>query len=241
MPINAVKNHYLALADMQKEIVKNCLDNSDYLAILTKSHNVISDMSKISELMNGLSEQECVKLAISEAQYALYAATSGDYRHAFGGLRLAFEFLLSAIYFSGHEIYFWHWKRGFRDIGFKGLVDNDKGIFSQLFLSSFSEEMREAAKQYKVLTETTYRECSEYVHGNPNTHYLNASDLEFNDLCFRQWHQHLDTIYLSFLFCFFARYELSLGSKIKVDLEDQLLANLGHHKYIQDFFGEIAA
>jgi len=179
------------------------------------------------------------KLAIREYQFSQYAMASSHYRHAFVGLRLSFEMMLSSIYYSAHEMDYWLWSRGRKDVRWAGLLDENNGLFSDTFSQAFFPELSPLIRQYKALAEKLYRECSEYVHGNPNTHEVIPESLDFDRGLAESWCARAKLVKQVVLFAFCLAYLPRLTTGLIAGVEQVLMDGAGHIKEIRDFLGGV--
>lgn len=118
---DSIKTIYVGLLEHQRSIAMMCLDNKDHVELFTQGHNFLGDIEKLCEVVQNRPEAMCLKSAGHEFQFALSSALIGQYRHAFGSLRLTLELLVSGIYFSGHELNLRQWENASRDINWRPL------------------------------------------------------------------------------------------------------------------------
>ena len=117
-----------------------------------------------------------------------------------------FELSIATIDFSAHELRLRRWQAHLDDIIWAKLMDAETGIYSDSFLRSFSAELAPLGKQYSTLASKVYRECSEYVHGNLNTHPGPDTPLEFSETLTLAWAEKAKTIRRCITFAFSARF-----------------------------------
>jgi hypothetical protein len=169
-----------------------------------------------------------MQLALKEYQFALFALTNGQYRHAFIGLRLFFELSLAAIHFSAHELELRFWKKDTQDINWQRMISAENGVLSKNFISAFAPCLVDHAPGFRAIAEKVYRECSEFVHGNAHTHTTLADSFSFSpDVC-KQWHDHAKSMFIVLLFAYAARSLGDLKKEEKNNLEASLTSELGH-------------
>lgn len=238
LPID-IPSTYRNLIEAQRVVAENCFDDPDGLTAFSKCHNFLGDLDRISALTHGRPEAVCFTLAVQEYQYSLSALVLGHYRHAFGSLRLSFELFLSCIYFSAHEVKLRQWLAGNRDIFWSALIDNDKGVFSNNFVGAFNTEFAGLSRQFSGLATTVYRECSEFVHGNPRTHESLSGNISFRKPVLITWSEHLESLRLCVFFCFLYRYSSSMGRDMKASLEPLMTETFGHEAAVQSLFQEL--
>jgi hypothetical protein len=152
-------------------------------------------------------------------------------------LRLFLELSLSTVYFSGNELNYRVWKMNQNDINWNMLIEPNKGIFSKYFMKAFYEDLTEEALHHQVIAEKIYRECSEYVHGNANTHTKIPDNLEFMEEIFLDWHEKAKTVRQIVTFALCARYLKFLDKDSLTSLEPIINDELGYLDSIRLFFG----
>ncbi len=177
--------------------------------------------------------------ACREYQYSLEAVLYGNYRHAFSSLRLAFELFTAAIYFSANQMKMNLWLQGQDDIRWSALTDRDKGVFSHDFIRAFNPLLGQYRSQYMALAATVYRECSEYVHGNPITHEDTSLIIAYDHKRSQSFHDKVATVRLCVLFQFLSRYLPELNIESKNIIEPLVLDAFGTLPEIQASFGAL--
>lgn len=230
---------YRAVLKAQQQTADACFANEESLASLTRCHNFLADLGKLRDTVAERPEAVTFNVAVEEYQYGISALISGHYRHAFASLRLAFELLLASIYFSAHEVKLRQWLIGSRDITWSALTDDNKGVFSEPFVKAFYPPLIDARKQFSALALTVYRECSEFVHGNPNTHHALSGSLEFRPEILANFHDKLHSIKLCVLYCFLYRYAPVFRDETKSAMEPLMMEAFGHESAVQAYFQEV--
>lgn len=209
-----VANYYRELVAQRSRVTEEAIADADAFAKHVISHNAISDFEALAGTMPTEAQQIFV-LGVREFQYALEAVTGGNYRHAHISLRLAFELWIASIRFSADLLKLKLWSAGTEDLLWSGLNDPDKGIFSHTFVNAFFPQLKTYRIQYLGLSNIVYRECSEYVHGNPHTHEpIDAARTYDRDkfLCF---HERVETVRLCVLFGYCCRYLNELTPRVR--------------------------
>ncbi|WP_158658359.1 hypothetical protein [Achromobacter sp. AONIH1] len=209
-------------------------------AALIASHNYLLDYDSLKMAIAQRPEATVLESAVKEYQFALFALTSGQYRHAFGGLRLFFELMLATVQFSAHEIDYRMWAKDSKDIHWSALKDPQSGVFSTNFVKAFNPAFSECAKQYLAVAEAVYRECSEFVHGNAGTHAILPADIAFQEQAFFSWHDKAKTMRLAIIFAFSARY-LNYVTREAADRMEPIITDaLGNLPPVQAMFSKPA-
>lgn len=232
----AIEDFYTALLTKHSEIANECLKDNARLSTFARSHSFLVDLAKLASVVRGRPECVCIESAIDEYQYALSALLVGHYRHAFSSLRLTMELLVSSIYFSGHELELRRWENGNRDIGWNSLIDENNGIFSASFVRAFHPFLDNLREQYRALAVATYRECSEFVHGNPQRTRPLEGGLEFREASFVQWSEAVENIRLVAAYVFLYRYLDFAGEADRQIFENLSADNLWHEEEVRACF-----
>lgn len=231
-----VAKYYQTLAAKRDAIMGECIADEATFALQIMSHNVLKDFELMHAALHG-KEQIIFMQACREYQYSLEAVICGNHRHAFASLRLAFELFIAAVYFSAHQMKMNLWLAGHDDLLWGTLNDAEKGVFSHAFVKAFNPEIGSYHAQYQGLASTVYRECSEYVHGNPGTHEDTSLDIRYDAEKVASFHDKVSTVRLCVLFAFVTRYLRELGSESKVKIEHLVLESFGNLPEIQAEFG----
>lgn len=231
-----VAEHYCNLHQHSERVLREMLADSDALEALTASQNFLLDYETILAAIIDRPEVDVVRAAVKEYQFALFALSVGQYRHAFVGLRLFFELMLVAVQFSAHEIDYRLWAKDAKDINWNALKDSQVGVFAVNFINAFNPSFSGNGKQYLAIAETVYRECSEFVHGNANTHASLPADIIFNKEVFLSWHQKASTMRVVVTFVFAARYLNYINSDATRNIEPIVSDVIGHLPAVQAVF-----
>lgn len=188
----------------------------------------IADLGTCTSILGIRPEKEVFDLSTREYQYALIAACHGSYRQSFSALRLSFELWLAAIAFSASEKDLRAWRARKQDIVWGKLISEDNGVLSKPFVALFCPNLEGNAIRFKVMGESFYRECSEYVHGNHHTHLLLPDELTYNQSTFRDWCAKAETMKLICLFCFAYRYSDLIPASGLASIGSPIGDTLGH-------------
>lgn len=231
-----VAEHYKELFAKSSQVLELSFSDGERSQLITCSHNFLLDYELMRRALEGRMESEMFELALQEYQFALYAVSVGQYRHAYIGLRLFMELALCSFHFSVRELELRQWLLNRRDIVWASLKDMEVGIFSKNFIGLFDAQLAEHGRQYCTIGEAVYRECSEYVHGNAKTYSAIPSELTFRHEVFCDWHEKAKTIRMVVMFAFCGRYLSSLDGSRKNELESPILETLGHLDCIRKYF-----
>lgn len=233
-----VIENYRALLKNSDVVMGEMVATNGASEALIASHNYLLDYDAIKMAIADRPEVAVLDSAVKEYQFALFALVSGQYRHAFGGLRLFFELMLATVHFSAHEIDYRMWAKDSKDINWSSLRDSQNGVFSTNFIRAFNPGFSDYAKEYLAIAEAVYRECSEFVHGNAGTHAMLPSDITFKNEVFSSWHDKANTMRLAVIFAFSARY-LNYVNKEATDRMEPVISDaLGSLPPVQATFSQ---
>jgi hypothetical protein len=129
------------------------------------------------------------------------------------------------------------WSLGRDDIYWGQLSDEQNGVISKNFCALFFPEMADEAKQFRSIASSVYRECSEFVHGNPKAISKLPQTLEFRKETILDWANKLDTMCLVITFVFTVRYLVELKPEVKESVKEIILAQLGQLEPVRDHLG----
>lgn len=233
-----IAKHYCDLQQHSEAVLREMLEDTEALAALTTSHNCLLDYCQLKSAIASRPEVEVLNAAVKEYQFALFSLTTGQYRHAFGGLRLFFELMLVTFQFSAHEIDYRMWVKGAKDLNWNAIKDAQMGVFSTNFINAFNPEFSGYSRQYSAIAETVYRECSEFVHGNANTHISLPVNISFNKEVFLSWHQKAESMSMVIAFVFAVRYLRYIAIEELQRIEPVILELIGHIPAVQAIFSE---
>jgi len=233
-----VTDHYRKLHQNSNDVLEKMLADREAVETLTTSQNYLLDYDRMKSAIAHRPEVATLNAAVKEYQFALYALTIGQYRHAFVGLRLFFELMLVTIEFSAREIDYRMWEKGSKDINWNALRDPQTGIFSTNFIRAFNPEFSDNANQYSAIAGAVYRECSEFVHGNASTHFSLPAEIDFDRDAFLLWHQKAETMRMIIIFSFAARYLNHIDNEAMNRVEPAVLDVIGHLPAVQAIFSK---
>jgi hypothetical protein len=158
---------------------------------LAKVHAFVEDLLIWNTVVHTRVGATVIKYAAGEIQLSALSLTYGLYRQAFTSLRLSLELSLSSIFFSTNELQFREWEQGKGDIYWSQLIDatsdTNSGIFSKRYAKAFFPELENIVSEYNSLSKETYRNLSEFVHGNAYTWEMSKSSIGFDEILFNAW------------------------------------------------------
>lgn len=231
-------NYYGDLVERQGAIVAGLNSNQKSLEAFTAAHNYLTDYESLKIAIDDRPERTVADVALKEYQFSLLALASGQYRYAFGGLRLFFELMLSVVRFSAHEIDLRMWLRDSRDINWDSLKNLDSGVFSVNFVRAFNPAFAEFGRQFSAISESVYRECSEYVHGNAGTHALLPGEIAFDEDAHLAWCDKSAAMRQAIVFAFAARYLNYVSPEGMRRMESVIVDVIGYLSPVQVVYGK---
>jgi hypothetical protein len=230
-----VAQYYRSLAAKRDAIMGEYIADEATFALQIISHNVLKDFELMLAVIDG-TERVIFMQACREYQYSLEAIIYGNHRHAFSSLRLAFELFIASMFFSAHQMKMHLWLSGHDDLLWGTLNDANKGVFSHVFVKAFNPDLGPYRAQYFGLAATVYRECSEYVHGNPGTHEDTSLKIQYDAAKVASFHDKVSSVRLCVLFAFITRYLRDLAPASKEKIEHLVLESFGDLSEIQAEF-----
>jgi len=222
----AFKAQYQAVLDSRQGQFEKHFVDATLVSLHQAAHSRLLDVEKLYSKVSGRREAQIFDLATSLFADGLCQIACANYRLAFYCLRSFLELSSAAIKFSGHELELRQWQQGGRDILWGALNNDETGVYSAIFTSAFYPALKKETKHYSGLAARTYRECSEYVHGNPKTHGSNEIEIERS----KSWFELADAAVTCIIFIFFVRYHSEVGASFAsdVDVSSILQSELGH-------------
>ncbi len=233
--VPACYQHYAQLHSNTGKILDASL-MGELGVIHNKRHTSLTDFELWAEVLSVRPEAQILRTAVREYQFALLALVQGLYRHAFMALRLFLELSMQAVKLSANELQLRLWLSGTRDLYWSEITNEDNGVFSTDFIYAFCSGLGDEAQHYRSLALKLYRECSEYVHGNPDSQTALPESVEFSEKVFRDWHLKSESAHLIVHFVLAMRYLSSLTLENRDRLESILMSELGHIRGIRSYF-----
>jgi hypothetical protein len=135
----------------------------------------------------GRPEAKQLQDARRELGFATYAACSGLYRLAYGGLRLFLELSVAAVYFSANELHRRRWISDRADFSWAKALDEADGVLSPGFVREFLPDSVSEAPPYAAIAAQCYRHCSQFVHGKLAVTSTLPNELTFADGVLTDW------------------------------------------------------
>lgn len=159
-------------------------------------------------VLSGRPELPALNASVDELDSGLYNLASGQYREAYGNLRLSLELGMAAIHFSVEELALRQWLRDKADIIWSNLVqdsDKDKSLFTTAFVTAFNDDMGGRWNQYRTIANSLHRELSTHVHGAASTRRSTRTLLFKREIAL-DWLTKCQNVHLSWQYIMLARY-----------------------------------
>jgi hypothetical protein len=234
-PINnpACRIQYQAVLDERQKQFNLHFSDAELSALHQDAHARLLDIERTFFLISKRREYKMFELAFQLLGDGLCHLASANYKVAFYCLRSFLEMSCAAVRFSAFEYELRQWEVGNRDVSWSVISGDETGCFSKNFAAAFLPALKEETKHYASLAQRTYRECSEYVHGNPSSHdELNGIQIERA----KHWFELFSTAYTSVMFCLFVRYLSDYHEELIGDAELNaiVIAEIGHFSSIRE-------
>lgn len=181
-------------------------------------------------------DSEVLTWAVKELQLGAYLAATAHYRSAVSQIRLFIELGLSALEFSTNEIARRKWLAGNRDMSFNALVDEKSGMYSQDFCKTFFIELAGESSIYLALVKSTYRDCSDFVHGGASTHRKIEHKVQYKKELLEQWVELAKSAHRVMMFGYVVRFLRDLDASQRTQIQAAVLSELGHLDQVKDCF-----
>ncbi|MFG1481479.1 hypothetical protein ABMA79_07690 [Halobacteriovorax sp. HFRX-2_2] len=173
-----IDKYYLMVLDELKSITQQSLDQ---LGNKSSIPNHYSDLMYYLETnTTDPIEKNMIKNAAHQLQLSNICLLSGLYRQAFSSLRLTFEISLGSIFLSLFKLDQLAWVNNKHDISWSRMTSEEDGLFSKKFIELHSPGIEAERDRLFKKANKTYRELSEYVHGNNKTWTTKDPALKLN-------------------------------------------------------------
>ena len=219
---------------------------------VTLCFNIVTDYETWLNSIGDRLESLMYKNAIKVYQDAFGCVLEGHYQSAFMGLRYCFERTLCGVYLSANELELRTWLDGRRETYWTEIVGKegkhsdsnekgddfsvDKGLFSTKFVQAFFPELQEEIRHFRRISVSVYRECSEFVHGNPTTLVKVPEQLVFNNELLSLWCEKALIMKRVMFFVFALRYLVEMKDNEKNNIADIIKDEFATIKPINDLF-----
>lgn len=229
-----INDYYSDYKGRLNSIIDSSLAEVDLANDVALCFNIVADYEMWLDCIGNRIENVIYNNAIKVFQDALGNMLSGKYQSAFMGLRYYMERTLCGVYLSANELELRTWLIGERDtywtevIGREGKETNvvskeednavNKGLFSTFYVRAFFPDIEDEVKHFRRIASSVYRECSEFVHGNPQALGMIPEHLEYKRELMELWCDKALIIKRVIFFVFAMRYlsELKVEEKNKI-------------------------
>lgn len=221
------------------EVVATTLDDTARQALQGTSHTFLSELAIWIDLVGNNRSTLLLKSAAIEYQFCLLAVVQGQYRNAFKGLRLTLELILQSILLSSNEMELREWQMGNRDTSWAKILGKEDGVFSQRFCTAFSPLLSDEIEHFRSMAKLTYRDLSQFVHGNETPNSPLPYLLEFHVDYFDSFHRKAELVGYVCSFSLMLRYTEELKQEPFHKIDSHLAARIGNLECTRDLLAMI--
>ncbi|WP_435233248.1 hypothetical protein [Micromonospora aurantiaca (nom. illeg.)] len=201
---SGIESHLLGLHALARENITSAVEASG--ADLGRLLQLDLDILCWEQRLLPRPEVDQLTAARRELGFAIYAVGSGLYLHAYAGLRLFLELGFASVYFSANELYRRKWIADRKDFSWSKALDENDGVMAQSFIREFSETAAVDAPRFARDAATSYRHCSQFIHGKLAVTSSLPSALAFSSMVLSDWLAAATDSARSLLFLLYARY-----------------------------------
>ncbi|PZV26701.1 MAG: hypothetical protein DCF12_08460 [Snowella sp.] len=221
-----IQDYYRQIAQKTKEAIEKSIPFESDLA---KIYTFTEELLLWHEILKDREESSIIKNIASELQFSSVSLTSGLYRNAFVSLRIVLELSIATVFFSANELEFREWKSCKYDIKWGKLVrrkdeqsdSEGRDILSKRWAEAFFPELEIYIDLYRGKAIETYRDLSQFVHGNSQT-WSSEIEISFSEEQFKKWMKNFDQIVEIVSFCFCLRFLKCIESSQREKLRSSL-------------------
>lgn len=226
------------IRNLQMGALDQVLNDQDIAQELTEATQRIEDLTSLVKCISKRAEHYVFELALRELNQSFLAALNSHYRQSFSGQRLSLELWFAGIQFSTNELSFRKWKMNEKDIIWSSLINPDDGILSVGLARIYWTGAENRVPAYRNIAEKIYRECSQYVHGNNETHDYLPQTFGYSRKVMQDWKSNLDTISLLFNYTFLLRFNEELTILDYEKIAQPITDVLGHISEVRDLLSK---
>lgn len=247
-----IENYFHDYKNKINSIIDSSLAEKNLANNVALCFNLAADYEIWLDSIGDRLESIIYKNAIKVYQDALGCMLEGHYQSAFMGLRYCFERTLCGVYLSANELELRTWLNGGRDTYWSEILGKeskhpdvdengcdsnlDKGLFSIKFVNAFFPELQDEIRHFKRMAMSVYRECSEFVHGNPTVLVKIPKHLEFKSELMFLWCEKALIMKRVMFFSFALRYLAYIKDDEKAKIADIIKDDFSTVKPINDMF-----
>lgn len=231
----ACKKQYESVLAVRAKNFETYFANTTLALKHQDAHQRLLDVEKVLSIVSGRREFRLYEMACQLLADSLCQIACANYRIAFYCLRAFLEMTAAGVRYSAFEYELREWEAGRKDISWATLSGDETGCFSVNFTNAFFPGIKDESKHYQGLARRVYRECSEYVHGNPGRHVITS---DFDNERTTDWFNLFSAATAAVLFSFFVRYLSELSSKgLDQDILEIVQNEIGHFSEIRALLG----
>lgn len=209
----------------------------DLSEVVERTLQLESDLGQWLDILGQRVEAAQLRSAHQDLGLALYSAMAGLYRQSFSSLRSFLEVSIATIYLSASEFRRRQWVSGKIDISWSAITSPDDGIYSAAYVSEFCTHALSDRSEMLTLLKSSYRRCSEYIHGNVAASNLLPRSITYERDLVLEWLQLSRDAIVAVIHCCFVRYYAELDSNQVGVVEGSLEESLMHLVSVRNALG----
>lgn len=207
---------------------------------ISRNITFIDDLQKWISRCDSLSTLPLVVEAQDKCVCSIFLCAQGFYKAAISSLRQSLEHMLFAILLSTNDYQYKLWAAGQFDMSWTQAMDSDNGVFGVRFIQMYAMELEERSSELLTLAKNTYRECSEYIHGNYEKLTKPSEKIEFKENSLRIFLDYFDNVRYLICMALLIRYRHIFDDKDVVqELESVVMGNLQTLPEVQNIYNRV--
>ena len=207
---------------------------------ISKCLTFTDDLQKWISKCGSFSAFPLVVEAQDKCVTSIFLCAQGFYKAAISSLRQSLEHMLFAVLLSTNDYRHRQWAAGQFDMSWTQTMDPDNGVFGKCFIKMYAKDLDERSTELLTLAKNTYRECSEYIHGNYGKLTKLSEKLEFEEnslICFLDY---FDNVRYLFCMALLIRFRYIFDDKDVIqELEPVIMGNLQTLSEVQDIYNKV--
>lgn len=232
--------------ELLKSMNFRAAENIEKLQALGKIEEISACMAFTEDLQKWISEcgffSDFPLVIEAQDKYisSIFLCAQGFYKAAISSLRQGLEHMLFAVLLSTNDYLYKLWIAGQHDMSWTQTMDANNGVFGVRFIQMYARDFEERSCELQNLAKNTYRECSEYIHGNYEKITKLSEKLKFDEnglLCFLDYFDNVRYLLCMALLIRF-RYIFN-DKKVLQVLEPIIMGNLNSLPEVQDIYNHI--
>jgi hypothetical protein len=171
---------------------------------------------------------------------SIFLCAQGFYKASISSLRQCMEHMLFAVLLSTNDYQYKLWVAGQCDMSWAQTTDSNNGVFGTRFIQMYAMDLEERSTELLTLAKNTYRECSEYIHGNYGKLTMLSEKMEFEATGLRCFLDYFDNVRYLICMALLIRFRHVLDDKDVVqELEPVIMGNLQTLPEVQDIYNRV--